>query len=312
MYPRDSRNSARYVSGLNVTSGYSVRKKSRRLGILMERNNRPDPVTMGNETANYVSERDVTEFNNAGATVLRGLFSEWIPQLREGAERNFRDPGPRAISHRKLAGTGRFLEDFCNWDRIPEYRDFLTGSPIADVAATIMNSRTVQFFHDHYLHKEANADVATPWHQDMPYYCLEGNQTVSFWIPLNPVPIEYSLKCVAGSHNWPKLIRPTSWSSEESFYDDNSSFMDLPDLDGGQQRILVWEIEPGDAVAFNFKTVHGANANTTAARKRTLSFRLLGDDVRYLGRPGRTSPDFPGIGQEDGERLRKDWFPLLR
>jgi len=44
---------------------------------------------------------------------------------------------------------------------------------------------------------------------------------------------------------------------------------------------------------------------------RTLSFRLLGDDVVYRNRPGRTSPNFPGISQKDGERLREDWFPTI-
>lgn len=267
---------------------------------------------MGNEPASTVTAQDVADYKDDGAIVLRGLFSDWIPQLRDGAERNIADPGPRAISHQNDTGKGRFFEDFCNWDRIPEYRDFLTESRIADIAAAVMESKTVQFFHDHYLHKDADTGVATPWHQDMPYYCLDGEQTVSFWIPLNPVPIEYSLQCVAGSHTWPKLVRPTSWSSNESFYDDNSGFMDLPDLDDSQFRILKWEIEPGDAVLFNFKTVHGANANTTAVATRTLSLRLLGDDVRYLERPGRTSPDFPGIDQQDGEKLRQDWFPPLR
>jgi len=44
---------------------------------------------------------------------------------------------------------------------------------------------------------------------------------------------------------------------------------------------------------------------------RTLSFRLLGDDVRYRQRPGRTSPNFPDINQKNGERLREDWFPTI-
>ena len=28
-------------------------------------------------------------------------------------------------------------------------------------------------------------------------------------------------------------------------------------------------------------------------------------------RAGETSPPFPGIGQEPGERMREDWFPVL-
>ena len=39
--------------------------------------------------------------------------------------------------------------------------------------------------------------------------------------------------------------------------------------------------------------------------------RLVGDDARYVTRPGRTSPPFPEHGMTDGDRLRDDWFPTL-
>jgi len=257
------------------------------------------------------SAASVAEFQCNGALLLPGAFREWVITLRDGAEKNFQTPGPRVIRHSTQEREGRFIEDFCNWQRIPEYEDFIRHSPMADIAATLMKSQTVQFFHDHYLHKESGSHVATPWHQDMPYYCIDGYQTVSFWIPLNPVNIAHSLKCVAGSQAWPKLIRPTSWSSNESFYADDSSFMDLPDIDNEAYDIRTWTIEPGDAIAFDFRTIHSANANTEPTVKQTLSFRLLGDDVRYYQRPGRTSPDFPNIGHSDGDRLREDWFPML-
>lgn len=258
------------------------------------------------------SDTIAADFQSSGVVLLRGAFREWIVTLRSGAEKNLRNPGPRAIRHSKPGSAGQFIEDFCNWERIGEYEDFIRHSPMVGIAATLMGSTSVQFFHDHYLHKEASSPVPTPWHQDMPYYCVDGYQTISFWIPLNPLDIEHSLKCVAGSQAWPRLIRPTSWSSNESFYDNDSNFMDLPDIDRETHDIRTWPIEPGDAIAFNFRTIHGANANTEPTIKRTLSFRLLGDDVRYCQRPGRTSPDFPDIGQIDGDRLREDWFPMLR
>ena len=119
------------------------------------------------------------------------------------------------------------------------------------------------------------------------------------------------MKCAAGSHSFSKEIRPTSWSNNESFYEDNEAFMDMPNIDNDNFEIKQWATEPGDVVAFNFKTIHSANANTMGGVSRTLSFRLLGDDVCYRQRSGRTSPNFPDINQENGERLREDWFPTI-
>ena len=70
-------------------------------------------------------------------------------------------------------------------------------------------------------------------------------------------------------------------------------------------------MEPGDAVAFHYKTVHGARANMSERRRRAFSMRWLGDDARYITRPGRTSPPYPGHDMKDGQRLREDWFPVV-
>ncbi len=250
-----------------------------------------------------------------GVVLLRGVFESWIATLNQGADQNAAHPSDRALRHAGEGGGGRFLEDFCCWRHIPQYEDFIRKSPMAEIAAALMQSHTAQFFHDHYLDKEAQSGVPTPWHQDMPYYCVEGLQTVSFWIPLDPREERVSLRCLAGSHKWPREIRPTSWSTLESFYADDEHFMDLPDVEqgvaNGDYAIKAWGVTPGDAVAFNFKTAHGANANSVSTINRTLSFRWIGDDACYIQRPGRTSPDFPDINQSTGERLREDWFPTI-
>jgi len=122
---------------------------------------------------------------------------------------------------------------------------------------------------------------------------------------------EASLRCVAGSHLWEKPVLPTRWLSEKDFYPDEDIYMPVPDPDAEGMSILEWEMEPGDAVAFSYKTLHGARGNHTDLRRRAFSLRLLGDDARYVTRPGSTSPPFPGHNMNDGERLRQDWFPVI-
>ena len=60
------------------------------------------------------------------------------------------------------------MEDFCNWQRIAEYKDFVLNSPLGSFAADLTESKSIQFFHDHFFYKEASSGASTPWHQDMP------------------------------------------------------------------------------------------------------------------------------------------------
>ena len=92
----------------------------------------------------------------------------------------------------------------------------------------------------------------------MPYYCTDGNKTGSFWIPLDNVDKENNLQLILRSHKWPKLVRPTKWSTDKSWYNEDSSFMNLPEINDYKQDILIPELNLGDAVLFNFKIVHGS------------------------------------------------------
>ena len=141
------------------------------------------------------------------------------------------------------------------------------------------------------------------------YYFVQGQQTVSFWSPLDPVR-DATLRCVAGSHAWEKPVLPTRWAKGDAFFDP-APYMAVPDPDAEDMDIREWEMAPGDAVAFNYHTLHGARGNTANARRRAFSLRLVGDDARYVERPGPTSPPFPGHKMQPGERLREDWFPVI-
>ena len=258
-----------------------------------------------------VTDSMVEAYQRDGAVLVKGLFAPWEEELRAGIRRNMDEPGPYASENLKPGEGGRFFDDYCNWQRIAEFADVIGQPAVAEAAAALMRSQTVQMFHDHVLVKEAGTSKPTPWHQDGPYYFVQGRQTVSFWSPLDPVK-EASLRCVAGSHLWEKQVLPIRWLSEQSFYPDPSMYMPVPDPDAEGMKVLEWEMQPGDAVAFNFLTLHGARGNNAGISRRAFSLRLVGDDACYIQRPGRTSPPFPGHNMQEGQRLRQDWFPYLR
>lgn len=257
-----------------------------------------------------LTQEHIRQYQRDGAVLVKGLFADHVDLIREGIEENMRLPGPYAAENLKPGEAGRFFDDYCNWNRISQFEKVVRTSPVAEVAADLMGSKTAQLFHDHVLVKEPGTSKPTPWHQDGPYYFVEGEQTVSFWSPVDPVR-EASLRCVAGSHKWEKPVLPTRWLSEENFYADEETYMPVPDPDAEGMKILEWEMEPGDAVAFNFKVLHGARGNDSSVRRRAFSLRMVGDDARYVERPGTTSPPFPGHGMQPGQKLREDWFPVL-
>ncbi len=261
----------------------------------------------------HVTPDQVGSYERDGAVLIPGLFTDWVETLRTGVEHNMSEPGPHAAENLEQGENGRFFDDYCNWTRIPEFVDFVENSPAAQAAAALMKSKTVQMFHDHVLVKEPGTSKPTPWHQDAPYYFTSGRQNVSFWVPLDPVK-EASLRLVAGSHKWEKQVLPTRWLSQEDFYAGSDQYMQVPDPDAEPDKysVLEWEMEPGDAVAFHYNTLHGARGNLSGSRRRAFSLRVVGDDARYVTRPGPTSPPFHGHDMKEGERLREDWFPLLR
>ena len=252
----------------------------------------------------------IDAFRRDGAVVIRDLFADHVDDIRAGIERNLASPGPHAGENLRPGDAGRFFEDYCNWSVVPEFERAARESPAARVAAELTGATRVQLFHEHVLVKEPGTSKPTPWHQDAPYYFVDGVRHVSFWAPMDPVG-EATLRCVAGSHLWDKPVLPTRWLADEDFYPDASDYRPVPDPDAEDMDVLEWTLEPGDAVAFDFRTLHGARGNDGAARRRAFSLRFVGDDARYVPRPGPTSPPFPGHGMRSGDELREDWFPTL-
>jgi ectoine hydroxylase-related dioxygenase (phytanoyl-CoA dioxygenase family) len=252
----------------------------------------------------------VDAFRRDGAVPIRGLLSEaQVETLRQGIERNRAEPGPLAQGH---GADQTFFEDFCNWERIDEYEQAIRAADLGRLAAELMGSGTARLFHDHVLVKEAGSTEPSPWHQDQPYYCVDGLQNVSFWIPVDPVGRESTLEFVAGSHASRTWYMPRTFISQTALVFDEGELEDVPEIDERSGHDIVgWELEPGDAVAFHMLTLHQAGGSPTL--RRAFSVRVLGDDATYAPRPHPTSPPFPGLDQElaAGDPFDAPRFPVL-
>ena len=155
------------------------------------------------------------------------------------------------------------------------------------LAAALMATPRVRFYHDHVLVKEGGTRQRTPWHQDQPYYNVDG-RGVSAWIPVDPVPADGCLELVAGSHRGPWLM-PRTFMKKEARWFPEGSLAELPDIDADPDRydIRRYELRPGDAIFFDFLTVHGAPGFAHPGRRRILSLRYLSADGE--ARPARVA-----------------------
>lgn len=261
-----------------------------------------------------LSQAAIDAYRNDGAVCVRGLLGPAEVELcRAAIAENMANPSPRANVASRPDDPGYFIEDFCNWQGIAAYRDFIFNSAASAAAGLLMGAEKVRLYHDHLLVKEPNTRQKTPWHQDQPYYNIDGFQNCSMWAPMDPVSRAATLEFVAGTHKGPWLMPRTFMSSEARWFPEGS-LADLPDIEADRSAydIIGWDLEPGDVVFFHMLTLHAA-AGVGNGRRRVLSVRFLGDDVTHAPRKWRTSPPFPGLEDElpAGAPMEHPLFPIL-
>ena len=268
----------------------------------------------GESQARLKTMRIDGDFGRDGAVCVRGAVRpEHVQLAGEAIEANLADLSPLA-KRASADDDGAFIEDFCNWQRLPAMRRFIEESGVAGIAAELIGSHTVRLYHDHVLVKEPGTRQRTPWHQDQPYYNVDGRQNASMWLPIDPVPRESTLELVAGSHHG-EWFMPRSFLDDQAKWFPEGTLADLPDIDGRPDdfTILGWALEPGDAVFFHMLTLHGAAGIAGTQRRRVLSVRFLGDDIVHAPRPWATSPPFHGLADElaAGAPMDHPLFPVL-
>ena len=226
-----------------------------------------------------IGEDEIAAYQRDGAVCLRGVFRDWV-EVDRGGDRA-QHARARALAHRRACAPGEpgsFFDDYCNWERIPEFR--------ADGARIRRRPRSpprrcvpamAQFFHDHVLVKEPGTQKATPWHQDIPYYFVDGAQTVSFWIPIDPVPgrdLAPDRGLASVGHSW---VMPVRWLDQGNFYPDAGRLSDRFPTPTASRRCGYWSGRWSPATpSCSISAPCTARAATAAARRRRGALAALG------------------------------------
>ncbi|WP_454784361.1 phytanoyl-CoA dioxygenase family protein [Legionella sp. WA2024007413] len=261
-----------------------------------------------------VTQEHIEAYKKDGAVCIRQILTPIeIELLCNGIELNLNSPSPRVKIASKSEDPGRFIEDFCTWQTNSYYQQFIFESPVSLIAAKLMESKKSRLYHDHLLVKESSTQQRTPWHQDQPYYNIEGTQNCSLWIPVDPVSRISTLEFIAGSHLGPWFM-PRSFMDSQAKWFPEGSLAELPDIDSKREDypIIGWEITPGDVVCFHMLTLHAAGG-VGSQKRRVFSVRFLGDDAIHAPRKWATSPDFPGLSEQlpEGAQMDHPLFPVV-
>ena len=205
---------------------------------------------------------------------------------------------------------GHFKGGTDHWLQQSEFLDFAVRSPLPAIVSALLRSSTVRLYEDSVLVKEPGTQERTAFHQDLAYFHLTGDQICTTWVPLDTVTADTgAVRFVVGSHLDRTEYRPNLFVTTMAL--PGTEGAEVPDYDElkGEARIISFDTEPGDLTVHHARTIHGANGNASATRRRrAISVRYVGDDARFTTRVGAPAKAHHSA-MRDGDELTVDGFP---
>ena len=266
-----------------------------------------------------LSRKDIEAFHADGAIALRGVVdAEWLRVLADAIEDDIANPAPFYHGYEPDNGRGRFHGNLRTWEFHDGFRRFCFESPLPELAAGILGSRRINLLYDQLFVKEPGTVNRTRWHNDQPYWPIDGYQVMSFWVALDPTsrPETGAVEFVRGSHRWGRFypaggVRPHRNSMTTSGTR-TTRRCPISSRQGPSYDIFsasTWN--PGDVCAFHALVLHGAGGNPSErVRRRGYAVRYTGNDVTYSTRPG-TNRDLRNAMLRDGDALDSAQYPLV-
>ena len=187
----------------------------------------------------FLNKKIVSEYHINGVVLLKNIVNKyWLQTLKKGIKNNFDNPSKYKCVYEQKNGKELFYDDYCNWKRINEYKEFIFNSNISKIAKELMQSNKVNLFHEHVLIKEIGSMKKTPFHQDQSYYCVNGKDNCSIWIPMDKVNKNTCPEFVVKSHTWNKQYLPTKFFGE-SYDHKDTEFEKIPNIENNKKKYKI-------------------------------------------------------------------------
>lgn len=260
-----------------------------------------------------VSEEQKLAFARDGVVCLRqAIDGDMVERLRAAVDNLIANPGEFKADQ---TGTEGFNRDLFNWRREPAIRMLSHDTDLPHLVRDLADAETIRLFYDFMLVKEPGTAVPTPWHQDYPYYPIQGTTVCSTWVALDKVDLSNgAVEFIRGSHLWDRKFNPKSFASGED--EAREGFESQPDIEANRDQfdIISFDVEPGDAIVHHVLTLHGAPANASPRRRRAIAVRWLYGPVTFDPRPNTAVMHQKyafQAGLAPGDQLAGDAYPLV-
>ena len=201
-----------------------------------------------------------------------------------------------------------------SWFTDPAMHEVIMNCPVAHLAQQVLDglapeddpqprgeAKPVRFFYDQTFVKHPvsaaenrarEADAAgdlgnTPWHHDITFWPVRGEQIVSLWIALDKTNLENGgLEFVPGSSFFGESYQATGVGNDGRIPFASATLKPLPAVNSattGEQNAdltaISFDMEAGDVLIFDANILHGAPPNLSDGFRRGIALRYFGSDV---------------------------------
>jgi len=246
-----------------------------------------------------ITDQEIATYRRDGVVCLREMFdADWLKWLRDTVDTVPGEYGNRA-----------FL-----WPNYDAFRELAFDSPVGEIAATMMGSKTCGLTIDIAFVKDPHTKSLTPWHHDLPYYQVQGEHVCGMWIGLDKATVHNgAMEWIRGSHMWQRTFEPDPFDGSGQFKKVHEGRERVLDIDNNRADydIVMFETEPGDCIVDHGLVLHSAGDNTTDYPRRAITYALFGDKAHFSAiPPSRGVEDTRDLGLSTGDPFPPD-HPLV-
>lgn len=253
------------------------------------------------------------DFERDGAVVVRDVADAATCERMHRAIEQCRATPSEHYAMLSEPGRAAVDSDLFRWFDVDAVAAVLFGPELSALAASLLGSTDVVLVEDQWFASAPGADTPSPWHQDEPYYNIDGD-FVTLWLALDAAPAGAALSVVPGSHRWGRTFAPVEFVAGGATIDGDGGLERLSPEALAETPPRSWDVEAGDVVALHPLTLHSAGSTPVEGRWfRRLSTRWAAPDARYVDRGEQAASFWRKLphGLATGDLLASDTFPLV-